>query len=93
MKDGGALLTLQSNLACCDPGDQDGPAADRRGAFPSGASGHLPTLQEKGKFVAPIDSTAFALADVNILCACIYHFDGFLNRLYRRIATERHLVV
>jgi hypothetical protein len=93
MKDGGALLTLQSNLACCDPGDQDGPAADWRGAFPSGASGHLPTLQEKGKFVAPIDSAAFAVSDVNILRACTYHFDGFLNCLDGRIAAKHYLAV
>jgi tripartite-type tricarboxylate transporter receptor subunit TctC len=53
----------------------------------------LPGLQEKGKFVAPIDSAAFAVSDVNILRACTYHFDGFLNCLDGRIAAKHYLAV
>jgi hypothetical protein len=57
------------------------------GFSPSGFE-PLPRLQEKGKFVAPIDSAAFAVADVSILRTGVYHFDGFLNCLYCRIAAE-----
>ena len=48
----------------------------------------LPGFQKQRKFVGSIDFAAFAVGDVNILRACAYHFDHFLNGLHCRIPAE-----
>jgi hypothetical protein len=58
-----------------------------------GSRTQLPGFQEKGKFVAAINSATFWVSNVHIVRACADHFHRFLNCFDCRVAAEHYMAL